>query len=129
MSNKSTRIGIVGCGSVMRGPYTRQVQIMRNKGIQFEVTAACDVVAANEQIVRERFGDIPFSTDYRAVVESEDVDLVLVLTSMPAHGPIARAALEAGKHVLVEKPMAGTPEEAGEPAQPAQTRPSRLRPA
>src|SRR5690242_14234294 len=111
---KPTRIGIVGCGSVMRGPYTRQMQILRTKGIPFEVTAACDIVAANEQVVRDRFGDIPFSTDYRAVVESDDVDLVLVLTAMPAHGPIARAALQAGKHVLVEKPMAVDLETAAE---------------
>jgi predicted dehydrogenase len=82
------------------------MQIMRAKGIPFEVTAACDIVPDCERIVRERFGDVPFSADYRAVVESEDVDLVLVLTAMPAHGPVARAALQAGKHVLVEKPMA-----------------------
>src|SRR5215207_11667980 len=106
MSQKPTRIGIVGCGSVMCGPYTRQIKLMQNKGMAVEVTAACDVVPAVEQAVRERFGDIPYSTDYRAVVESDDVDLVLVLTSMPAHGPVAKAALQAGKHVLVEKPMA-----------------------
>ena len=41
-----------------------------------------------------------------------DVDAVLVLTSMPEHGRLARAALEAGKHVLVEKPVATTLEEA-----------------
>jgi predicted dehydrogenase len=129
MTENPTRIGIVGCGSVMRGPYTRQMQIMRSKGIPFEVTAACDVVAANEQIVRERFGDIPFSTDYRAVVESRDVDLVLVLTAMPAHGPIARAALEAGKHVLVEKPMAVDLETAAELVELAKRSPGYLLPA
>ena len=48
------------------------------------------------------------------VVGSDQVDLVLVLTSMPMHGPITRAALEAGKHVLVEKPMAVTLPEARE---------------
>jgi predicted dehydrogenase len=106
MSQKPTRIGIVGCGSVMRGPYTGQIKRMRTAGIAAEVTAACDVVPGAEQVVRERFGDIPFSSDYRAVVESDDVDLVLVLTAMPAHGPVAKAALQAGKHVLVEKPMA-----------------------
>ena len=41
-----------------------------------------------------------------AVIGHDDVDVVLVLTSMNEHGPLARAALEAGKHVLVEKPMA-----------------------
>ena len=47
-----------------------------------------------------------------AVIGHDDVDVVLVLTSMNEHGPLARAALEAGKHVLVEKPMATSLEEA-----------------
>jgi len=114
MNQKPVRIGIVGCGSVMRGPYTRQIKLIQSKGLAVEVVAACDIVAEYEQVARERFGTIPFSTDYRAVVESEDVDLVLVLTAMPAHGPVTRAALEAGKHVLVEKPMAVTLEAAAE---------------
>ena len=41
-----------------------------------------------------------------AVIEADDVDLVLVLTSVAAHRSLASAALRAGKHVLVEKPMA-----------------------
>jgi len=48
------------------------------------------------------------------VVMAEGVDAVLVLTSMNEHGPLARAALEAGRHVLVEKPMATRLEEAAE---------------
>ena len=48
----------------------------------------------------------------RRVCTHPDVDVVLVLTSMPEHGRLARAALEAGKHVLVEKPVATTLEEA-----------------
>lgn len=106
MTIKPVRIGIVGCGSVMRYPYTRQIQRMQASGMAVEVVRACDAVADRQEIVVERFGDIPFSTNYRDVVEADDVDLVLVLTSMPQHGPIAKAALQAGKHVLVEKPMA-----------------------
>jgi predicted dehydrogenase len=47
-----------------------------------------------------------------AVIEDPDVDVVLVLTSMNEHGPLTRAALAVGKHVLVEKPMATSLEEA-----------------
>jgi predicted dehydrogenase len=129
MSHKPVRIGIVGCGSVMRGPYTRQIQRMRAEGMAVEVTATCDVVADRRRIVRERFGDVLFSADYRAVVEADNVDLVLALTSMPEHGPVARAALEAGKHVLVEKPMAVTLEEAAELVELAQRSPGYLLPA
>jgi predicted dehydrogenase len=54
-----------------------------------------------------------YFSDYRELCQSPEVDLVLVLTSMKQHGEIAREALRAGKHVLVEKPMAVSLEDAG----------------
>jgi predicted dehydrogenase len=98
----------------MRGPYTRQIKRMLADGMAIEVTRAADVVASRESTVRERFGKIPFSTDYRSVVEADDVDLVLVTTAMQVHGEIAKAALRAKKHCLVEKPMAPTLKEGAE---------------
>lgn len=129
MAISPVRIGIVGCGSVMRGPYTRQIQRMLAAGMKVEVTRACDTQADRAQAVHDRFGDIPFSTDYRSVVEADDVDLVLVLTAMQAHGAIAKAALEAGKHCLVEKPMAPTLEEGAELLALAQNSSAILHPA
>ena len=61
-----------------------------------------------------------------AVIGAADVDVVLVLTSMNEHGPLARAALEAGKHVLVEKPMATSLGEAAELLELAETSPGLL---
>lgn len=52
------------------------------------------------------------STDWRAVVESDDVDVVDICTPGDSHAEIAIAALRAGKHVLCEKPLANTVEEA-----------------
>jgi len=76
--------------------------------------AACDIKGEKRRLVLERFGISNFTTDYRKIVESDEVDLVLVLTSMQEHGEITRAAIEAGKHVMVEKPLAMTLEEAQE---------------
>jgi predicted dehydrogenase len=81
---------------------------MRDAGMAVVVTRAADTNPAQAAIVAERFGAIPFGSDYRHVVEADDVDLVLVTTAMPFHGQIAKAALLAGKHCLVEKPMATT---------------------
>ncbi len=125
----TTRIGIVGCGSVMRWPYTRQIRRMIANGMDIKVTRACDVAPDAAAAVRERFGDIPFSSDYRSVTEASDVDLVLVLTSMNQHGPIAKQALLNGKHVLVEKPMATSLEEAAELVAIARNGPAKLHPA
>lgn len=105
------RIGIVGCGSVMRGPYMSQIDRLRLRNL-VETVIACDIQENRRPLVLEKFGFKKFTTRYQEVVESDEVDLVMVLTSMCEHGSIARAALEAGKHVLVEKPMAVSLEEA-----------------
>lgn len=110
---KPVRIGIVGCGSVMQGSYMPLVERLATRGL-VTVEVACDTDEAKRHTVQEKFGIANVTADYGDVVGSDRVDLVLVLTSMPMHGPITRAALEAGKHVLVEKPMAVTLSEARE---------------
>ncbi len=107
------RIGIVGCGSVMQRPYMSLIKQLRAQG-SVETVIACDIKEERRSLALDRFGFQRFSQDYHDVTTAGDVDLVLVLTSMPRRGPITRAALEAGKHVLVEKPMAVTLEEAAQ---------------
>ena len=60
----------------------------------------------------ERLGWTGIETDWRRVLERDDVDLVDVCTPGDTHAEIAIAALEAGKHVLCEKPLANTVAEA-----------------
>jgi predicted dehydrogenase len=60
----------------------------------------------------ERFGWAESDTDWRRVVERDDIDLVDVVVPGYAHAEVAIAALEAGKHVLCEKPLANTVAEA-----------------
>lgn len=112
MSLPPVRIGVVGCGNVMHA-YLAHAESLRCQG-WVEVVAACDVQEARRPMLLDQYGVERFNTDYRAVVEAPDIDLVIVLTSMPEHGRVTRAALEAGKHVLVEKPMAVTLEEAAQ---------------
>lgn len=104
------RIGIVGCGDVMTA-YMANIQQSLNQDL-VEVTAACDLRQERLDFMKKRYGTSFLTKDYEELISSKDVDLVLVLTSMKQHGPIAKDALEAGKHVLVEKPMAHTLEEA-----------------
>ncbi|NIS80154.1 MAG: Gfo/Idh/MocA family oxidoreductase, partial [Anaerolineales bacterium] len=104
------KLGIIGCGDVMTA-YMYMVQQLRAQGL-VEVTAACDVREERLQYMKDRYSVESLTSDYHELLQSEDVDLVLVLTSMAEHGPVAIAALEAGKHVLLEKPMALTLDEA-----------------
>jgi predicted dehydrogenase len=97
------RLGILGCGSVFAGPYAAMIDRLRGR---VEVAAVYDVDERKRRSAAARYdvdADLPGPN---AVIGSNDVDAVLVLTSMNEHGPLARAALESGKHVLVEKPMA-----------------------
>jgi len=124
---KPVRVGVIGCGSVM-AHYMRLAEQLSCRGLA-EVVAACDINPEKRRRMRDQYGVERFTTNYREVVEMADVDLVLVLTSMGEHGEITRAALAAGKHVLVEKPMAVTLEEAAHIVELAQTSAGYLVPA
>ncbi len=111
VSEAAIRIGVVGLGSVFYGPYMGMIERLATAG-RAHVTAVYDVDEGKRRAAGQRLGVDPGLTSPEAVLESDDVDVVLVLTSMPAHGSLASAALRAGKHVLVEKPMATSLEEA-----------------
>jgi len=126
---EAVRIGVVGCGNVATGSYLPFLQRLSLGEEPNRVVAACDVDGGRRGVMRERFGVERFSTDYREVIGDPEVELVLVLTAMPVHGEITRAALEAGKHVLVEKPMAMTLAEARGIVELAKESPGHLVPA
>jgi predicted dehydrogenase len=101
----SVRLGVVGCGSVFWTPYMGLIEKLRGQG-RVEVVAVYDSDPEKRRAAAARLDLTPDLPDDAAVCAHPDVDLVLVLTSMTEHGRLARAALEAGKHVLVEKPVA-----------------------
>ena len=106
-------IGVLGLGSVFAGPYAALITKLTHEG-RVRLAAGYDPDPAKRTAAAARFGmDVDFGSGHE-VIAREDVDIVLVLTSMNEHGALAKAALEAGKHVLVEKPMATSAEEARE---------------
>ncbi len=121
----SVRLGVVGLGSVFWTPYMGLIERLQGQG-RVEVTAVYDADPAKRDAAAERLGlsaDVPSDV---AVCTDDDVDVVLILTSMPEHGRLAIAALEAGKHVLVEKPVATTLEEAERVLATAESAPGHL---
>ena len=102
-SVKPIRIGIVGCGNVL-GAYWPQAQRLALRGLA-EVVAACGRPTQRDLVVNQ-LGVRRFVTDHGDLLAMSDVDLVLVLTPAPSHFDISRAALQAGKHVVTEKPLA-----------------------
>jgi predicted dehydrogenase len=107
--NQRIRIGIIGCGEVTQVNHFPSLGFLSDL---FEVTAVSDVspsvleAVANLHHVPHRF------LEYLDLLKSSDVDAVLITTPHAYHSEQTLAALEHGKHVLVEKPMAMTLEDA-----------------
>jgi predicted dehydrogenase len=100
-------VGFVGCGRVTE---TRHLAALRRvRGV--EAFALSDVDASRLSIVADAYGVARRYKDWRALVENECVDAVAVCVPPALHTEIALAAIEAGKHVFVEKPLALTLDE------------------
>ena len=101
------RIGVVGCGLIaqmMHLPHIMELDEL------YELVALCDVSPGTLAVVGDRYGVTSRHTDWRTLIRAP-LDAVLIATA-GSHAPIALAALEAGKHVLTEKPMCYTLREA-----------------
>lgn len=110
LSNKILRLGIIGCGGIANGKHMPA----EKRNPRAEMVAFCDIVPERAQKAKEEYGteDSAVYTDYKELLKDETIDAVLVLTHNKEHCRITVDALNAGKHVLCEKPMATTYEEA-----------------
>ena len=80
--------------------------------LQPQLTALAGRNAEGVRAAAEKYGWDGVETDWRRLIERDDIDLVDICTPGNTHAEIAIAALEAGKHVLCEKPLANSVEEA-----------------
>jgi predicted dehydrogenase len=115
MDNQRTsgkiKIGIVGCGEVtqiMHWPSLSQLAAL------YQVTALCDISPLVLETLGKRWNIGALTTDHRELVGRSDVDAVLVASPHAFHAEVTLAAIAAGKHVLVEKPMCINEREAKE---------------
>ena len=102
-TRRPVNVGIVGLG---RAGWLMHVPELRaHKG--FRIAAACDVIEDRPKAAAREFGTRPY-TDHKDLIGDPDVELVVVATRSDTHARVTVDALRAGKHVLVEKPMAVT---------------------
>ncbi len=98
--SEQIRFGLIGCGRVS----PRHVQsIAELEGAR--LVAVADVIASRaERVAKEQRAEA--YTDYRRMLERNDIDVINICTPSGMHAPMTIEALQAGKHVIVEKPMA-----------------------
>jgi UDP-N-acetylglucosamine 3-dehydrogenase len=103
------KVGIIGCGSIAKHRHIPEHAMNEN----VELVAFCDTVAERAHSFAEQYNAKAY-VDYNELLQNEEIDAVSVCTPNSLHAPISIAALKAGKHVLCEKPMATSNEEAEE---------------
>jgi predicted dehydrogenase len=103
------RVGVIGFG--YWGPnIVRNFHALDNA----DVVAVCDRNPAALKRAARTYPGMHMTTDFTDVLRSPDVDVVAVVTPVWTHFELAKAALENGKHVFVEKPFTSTPQQAEE---------------
>ena len=104
------RIGIIGCGGIANGKHMPALK--KQKDVQ--MVAFCDIIEERAVKAAKDYGtpDAKTYTDYKKLLEDKTIDVVHVCTPNKEHSFITIDALEAGKHVMCEKPMAKTYAEA-----------------
>ena len=99
---KFVRVGIIGVGNM---GYSHAFNIAAGKIDGMVLSALCDTDPARQKVCKEKFPDIIFTPDYTELFKKDICDAVIIATPHRLHADIAIKALEAGLHILTEKPM------------------------
>jgi predicted dehydrogenase/threonine dehydrogenase-like Zn-dependent dehydrogenase len=102
------RVALVGAGGFAKGMHLPNIQSLADR---FQLHAVVSRTGHNASATAQQFGARYSSTEYERVLADPDVDVVLIATRHHLHAEMTLAALRAGKHVLVEKPLALTAED------------------
>ena len=105
------KVGIIGCGGIAN---QKHLPALSRHSDMVEIVAFCDIIEERAVKAAKEYGtpDAFVCTDYRDLIAIPEIETVHVLTPNVSHCELTCAALDAGKHVLCEKPMAATPEDA-----------------
>ena len=108
---KKVRLGIIGCGGIAMSKHLPSLAVLSD---EVEVVAFCDIIKARATEAKAEFGskDAKVYTNYQDLLTDKTIDAVHVCTPNKSHSFITIDSLEAGKHVMCEKPMAKTTAEA-----------------
>ncbi|MBM3216067.1 Gfo/Idh/MocA family oxidoreductase [Candidatus Poribacteria bacterium] len=100
---RTVKLGLIGAGGIAQAHFGAMSKVPAA-----EIVAACDLVPANLERAKERWGVEKLFSDYNEMLKLDEIEGVLVCTPTALHAAPTVAALKAGKHVLCEKPMEAT---------------------
>lgn len=107
---RNVKVAIIGCGGIANGKHMPSLAKLKN----VELVAFCDVLVERAEKAAADYGgeNAKVYDDYQELLLDESIEVVHVLTPNNLHAEISVAALDSGKHVMCEKPMAKTSAEA-----------------
>lgn len=97
------RLGVIGLGLIWLRVHK---PILQNLSQVFELVAFCDTNEERRQAAAQEFPGAVILSDHQALLNMPEVDIVLILTPLALNAPLALEAIQAGKHVIMEKPIA-----------------------
>ena len=103
---KLVKFGVVGCGDVANASY---LPVLQKKA---QLIATCDVMEERARRSKENWGAREYYTSYDEMLDKADIEAVVITTPHATHANLVIKAARAGKHVLVQKPLATTMEDA-----------------
>lgn len=106
---KEIKLGVIGCG--YWGP-----NLIRNfsENYHTDIKYVCDINENRLERIRLRYPHITATTNYKNILKDNDIQVVAIATPVHSHYNLAKDALEAGKHLLIEKPFTSKVKEAEE---------------
>lgn len=108
--SKKLKVAIIGCGGIANNKHLPALVKLE----EVELVAFCDIVEERAEKAAKEFGtaEAKVYTDFRELLSESEVEVVHVCTPNDSHAEITVASLESGRHVMCEKPMAKTAEQA-----------------
>lgn len=105
-NEKILKVGIIGCGGIAFAKHMPSLAKLPN----VEMVAFCDIIVERAKEAAEKYGvkGAKVYENYRELLKDKSIDVVHVCTPNKSHADITVDSLEAGKHVMCEKPMAKT---------------------
>lgn len=106
---KALRVAVVGAGGFAKGMHLPNMESLPDR---FHLHAVMSRTGHNAQATAKQFGAVYATTDMSQITSDPDIDVLLVATRHNLHASMVLGGLRAGKHVIVEKPLALTQKDA-----------------